>query len=101
MEFGINTGEYFMKKKTKKYINPCELTAVVTAAANLLAKELTDDELNLLSAVLMQLADTLAVIAVVRDLNAEACGENAVDSDNADDPTPPAQEQKASSRTEP
>ena len=47
----------------------CELTASVTALANALASNLTQDELNLLSAVLVQLADTLATISVQREIS--------------------------------
>lgn len=49
-------------------MNPCELTAAVTAVANTLACKLSDDELALLSAVLMQLGDTLATILVQKEL---------------------------------
>ena len=44
-------------------MNPCELTASITAAANVLACNLTVDELNLLGAVFAQLGDTLTTIA--------------------------------------
>ena len=44
-------------------MNPCELTASVTALANALACRLSEEELNLLGAVLTQLGDTLATIA--------------------------------------
>lgn len=47
-------------------MNACELTAAVTAAANLLAGRLTDEELTLLGSVLTQLADTLLTIAAQR-----------------------------------
>ena len=47
-------------------VNPCELTASVTALANALACRLDENELNLLSAVLVQLGDTLATIAAQR-----------------------------------
>ena len=49
-------------------MNACELTASVTALANALAGRLSDDELALLSAVLVQLGDTLATIATQRGL---------------------------------
>ena len=49
-------------------MNPCELTASVTALANALACKLSDDELSLLGAVLTQLGDTLATIAVQRGI---------------------------------
>ena len=47
-------------------MNPCELTASVTAIANTLACRLNNDELALLAAVLVQLGDTLATIATQR-----------------------------------
>jgi hypothetical protein len=49
-------------------MNPCELTAAVTAVANSLACRLSDDELSLLSAVFVQLGDTLATILVRKGL---------------------------------
>lgn len=47
-------------------MNPCELTAAITAVANSLACMLSNEELTLLSSVFMQLGDTLATIAVQR-----------------------------------
>ena len=44
-------------------MNPCELTASVTAIANAIACKLTVDEIDLLGAVLSQLGDTLSTIA--------------------------------------
>lgn len=49
-------------------MNSCELTAAVTAAANLLSGRLTVNEVSLLGAVLTQLGDTLATIAAQRSL---------------------------------
>lgn len=49
-------------------MNACELTASITAIANSLACQLTDDELNLLGAVLTQLGDTLLTIATQRSI---------------------------------
>ena len=49
-------------------MNACELTAAVTAIANTIACRLTDDELSVLSAILVQLGDTLALIAAKRSL---------------------------------
>lgn len=48
-------------------MDACEITAAVTAAANAIACRLNDDELSRLSAVLVQLGDTLATIAAVRN----------------------------------
>lgn len=49
-------------------MNPCEMTASITAVANALACKLSDDELSLLSSVLVQLGDTLATIVTQRAL---------------------------------
>ncbi len=49
-------------------MNPCELTASITALANLLACRLSDDELNLLGVALTQLADTLITLSTNRSL---------------------------------
>ena len=53
-------------------MNPCELTASITALANALACRLTEDELNLLGVSLTQLGDTLLTIATQRSI----CGHN-------------------------
>ena len=53
-----------------KHINPTQVTTAITAAGNLIAKDLSDDEVNFLAAAFMQLADVLATIGVVRELNA-------------------------------
>lgn len=47
-------------------MNPCELTATVTAAANTIACKLSNEELTLLASVLVQLGDTLVTIATQR-----------------------------------
>ena len=44
-------------------MNPCEVTASITAIANSLACRLSTDELNLLGVILTQLGDTLLTIA--------------------------------------
>lgn len=44
-------------------MNPCELTASITAIANTLACRLTEEELNLLGVTLSQLGDPLLTIA--------------------------------------
>ena len=49
-------------------MNPCELTAAITALANLLAAGLTTDQLTLLSVALTQLGDTLGTIVTQRGL---------------------------------
>ena len=49
-------------------MNPCELTASVTAVANALACRLSNDELTLLAYVLVQLGDTLVTIATQRTI---------------------------------
>ena len=50
------------------FLNPCELPASITAIANALACRLTTDQLNLLGAILTQLADTLLTIAAHRSI---------------------------------
>lgn len=49
-------------------MNPCELTASITAIANVLACKLSINELNLLGAVLTQLGDTLTTIATQKSI---------------------------------
>lgn len=49
-------------------MNGCALTASVTALANTLACNLTEDQLNLLGVVLTQLGDTLLTIATQRSI---------------------------------
>lgn len=49
-------------------MNPCELTASITAIANTLACKLTTEELTLLGVVLTQLGDTLTTIAIGREV---------------------------------
>ena len=49
-------------------MNPCNLTASITALANALASRLTTDEMTLLAAIFVQLGDTLATVAVGRSL---------------------------------
>ena len=61
-------------------MNPCKLTASITAIANAIACKLTVDEINLLGVVLTQLGDTLLTIATQKsicsdgkDRNSESC----------------------------
>ena len=49
-------------------MNPCELTASITAIANWLACQLTQDQLELLGVSLTQLGDTLLTIATQRSI---------------------------------
>lgn len=49
-------------------MNPCELTASVTAIANAIACNLTVDEIDLLGAVFTQLGDTLSTIAAQKNI---------------------------------
>ena len=44
-------------------MKPCELTATITAAANLISKDLTIDELNFLGMIFTLLGDTITTIA--------------------------------------
>ena len=52
-------------------MNACELTATITAIANYLAGQLTNEELELLGVTLTQLGDTLLTIVTQRGI----CGE--------------------------
>lgn len=52
-------------------LNSCELTLLVTAFANELAGILSDEELGLAAVVFSQLGDTLATIAVQKELCAK------------------------------
>lgn len=54
-------------------MNPCELTVTITAIANALANNLTDNELNILGAVFSQLGDTLTTIATQRSICKSVC----------------------------
>lgn len=49
-------------------MNACELTASVTALANVLASGLTEDEITMLGVVLTQLGDTLLTIATQKSI---------------------------------
>lgn len=49
-------------------MNACELTASITALANVLAGKLTNEELELLGVTLTQLGDTLLTIATQRSI---------------------------------
>ena len=54
-------------------MNSCALTTSVTALANAIACKLDNDELALLSSVLVQLGDTLVTIAAQRSLCQKQC----------------------------
>lgn len=49
-------------------LSPCELSIAVSALANAIAKNLTDDQILIVGAVFTQLGDTLATISVQRDI---------------------------------
>ena len=49
-------------------MNSLEITSAVTALANAIACQLTNDEVILLASILVQLGDTLVTIATWRDL---------------------------------
>lgn len=63
-------------------MSPCELTAAVTALANMIASKLSDDEIAVLAPVLIQLGYTLETIRAQR----EAC-EKRIDCKNVDEST--------------
>ena len=49
-------------------MNPCELTAAITALANSIACNRTVDELNLLGVIFTQLGDTLITIGTQKSI---------------------------------
>ena len=49
-------------------MDPCQLTASVTALANAIACKLSDEELTMLASVLVQLGDTLVTVVSQRAL---------------------------------
>ena len=49
-------------------MNPCELTATITAIANWLACQLTEEELTMLGVSLTQLGDTILTIATQKSI---------------------------------
>ena len=49
-------------------MNPCELTAAITALANTIAANRTVEELNILGVTLTQLGDTLITIATQKSI---------------------------------
>lgn len=49
-------------------MSPCELTTLVTALANVLSQKLTDEELEIFSAMTVQLGDTLETISAQRSI---------------------------------
>lgn len=49
-------------------MNSCEISAAVTAIANILFKKLNDDEVALLGAILVQLGDTLETMSVQKKI---------------------------------
>jgi hypothetical protein len=79
-----------------KHKNAFQITTAINTAANLAAKDLSDDELNFFAAAFMQLADVLATISAVRALNAGA-------DDDKTNPQeqPPSPEQTASAHKAP
>lgn len=56
-------------------MDACQLTAAVTALANVLAQRLSNEEAALLATVLTQLGDTLATIAAQRELYESRCAD--------------------------
>lgn len=49
-------------------MNACEITAAVTAIANVIFQKLNDDEVALLAAILVQLGDTLETMSVHNEI---------------------------------
>ena len=49
-------------------MNSCELTAPITALANVIACNFNNDEIILLASIFVQLGDTLATIATQKNI---------------------------------
>lgn len=49
-------------------MNSCEISAAVTAIANVIFQKLNDDEVALLGAILVQLGDTLETMSVQKEI---------------------------------
>ncbi len=49
-------------------MNACEISAAVTAIANVIFEKLNDNEVALLGAILVQLGDTLETMSVKREI---------------------------------
>lgn len=49
-------------------MNACEISAAVTAIANVIFQKLNDDEVALLGAILVQLGDTLETMSVQKEI---------------------------------
>lgn len=56
-------------------MNSLELTSAITALANALACRLTVEEISLLAGILVQLGDTLSIIAAREAMCLSRCGE--------------------------
>ncbi len=54
-------------------LTPCELTASITAFANMFASKFNNDELAVWGAVFTQLGDTLETIVAQRELLDKSC----------------------------
>lgn len=57
-----------IQKIRNDYMNSCEISAAVTAIANILFKKLNDDEVALLGAILVQLGETLETMSVQKEI---------------------------------
>lgn len=55
-------------------MTPCQVTVFITAVANIIAEDKSEKEIAVLSAMFVQLADTLATLSVLKD-GAEAIEE--------------------------
>jgi len=50
-----------------RYLNSLEFTTFINTLANIIASNLSDSELAILSAIFTQLGDTLATISILRE----------------------------------
>ena len=64
----VGQGRAVIEWTEVKTMNSCELTAAVTALAQAIAADRTNDELNILGVILTQLGDTILTIAAHREI---------------------------------
>ncbi len=57
-------------------MNSCEFVTFISALASSIAKNKTQDEINLLSTFFSQLGDTLATISAFDELNNDNCAKD-------------------------
>ena len=60
-----------LKIEEDKHMNSLEVTGFITALANAIACRFNTEELGLIAAIIVQLGDTLATIAITEEVRSE------------------------------